>query len=319
MKRIAIITILVIILINFSNLFAAETKDILLTRLPKYMKLSFEYKINSFSPLLSDDSTKPTDILKPNGTDTFTIKNFSQKMKNPRDHFSLETKDPYVFFLDAPPYITATPKNRKDYLKTAIEITGNNATLWAFNCYILKKTWAEISLRTISKNFKDGCDWDIDPFLVNQFLHPYHGVIHYSIAKANRLNYFESTICAFLGSFMHEFLLESRGKYNNPPSTNDLIMNTLGGMTLGEVLFRTADLVVDESSTGFEKALRGSLALLINPAYGLRAFSGKAFKKGSPPEKHFYSLELPFGAYRSSPNKTNFIIAANLEYKNPSR
>lgn len=309
------ITILAIILINFSNLFAAVTKDIPLIRSPKYLKLSFEYKINSFSLPLSDDSKKPADILQPYGAYTFTIKDFSQKIKNPKEHFSLETKNPYVFSLDVLPYITATPKNKKHYLKTAIEITGNNVTVWAFNWYVLEKSWADISLRSIFKNFKDGLEWDIDPFIANQFMHPYHGAIHYSIAKANGLNYFESTICTLLGSFMHEFFLEARGKYNNPPSTNDLIMNTLGGATLGEVLFRTADLVVNESSTGFERALRGSLAFLINPACGFRAFSGKAFKKGNPLEKHYYSLELPFGAYISSTNKTSFIVAANLEYK----
>jgi len=315
MKRIAIITILAIILINSSSLFAAATNDILLIQSPKYKKLSFDYKINSFSLLLSGDSIKSTDIIAPDSDGTFIPDDYSQKLKDGIGQFSLGERDPYNFSLKINPEIILTPKNKKDYSKTAKEIMGINVTLWAFNWYIMKESWANISFRTISWNLKHGPTWDIDPFIANQLAHPYHGAIHYSVAKANGLNYLESTISAFLGSFMWEFFLESRGIHNNPPSTNDLMMNTLGGATLGEALFRIADLVVDESSVGFERVLRESLAFLINPAFGFRAFTGKVSKLRNSPEKHYYNLSLPFGAYRSSTNKPYFIIAANLEYK----
>jgi len=315
MKRIATITILAIILINSSNLFAAATNDILLIQSPKYKKLSFDYKINSFFLPVSEDLRKPLDIMQPDGDDSFTTDDYSQRVKDAISQFNLGTKNSGAFSFKINPEIILTPKNKKDYSKTAKEIAIINGTVWAFDWYILKKSWADISLQSVLWNFKHGPTWDIDDFLTNQFMHPYHGAIHYSVAKANGLNYLESTISAFLGSFMWEFFLESRGIHNNPPSTNDLMMNTLGGATLGEALFRIADLVVDESSVGFERVLRESLAFLINPAFGFRTFTGKVSKLRNSPEKPYYNLNLPFGAYRSSTNKPHFIIAANLEYK----
>ncbi len=314
MKRIFLTLILVIILINFSNLFGEETKDIFF-RLPKYQKLSFEYKIDSLSLPISPNVKISTNIIQPNADYIFTIESFSLRIKDPIAQFSLAIKDSYTFSPIITPDVVLLSKNKKNYSKTAIEISGSNIVLWAYNRYLLKKCWAYISLRTISWNFRHGPAWDVDELYTNHLMHPYNGAIHYSIARANRFNFLESTVCTFLGSFMWEFILESVGTYNNPPSTNDLITNTLGGMTLGEVLFRTADLVIDESSGGFERVLRESLAFLINPAYGFRVFSGEAFKKGNPPEKHFYSLKFPFGAYVTSTDKPGFLIGANLEYK----
>ena len=310
MKRITIITIFATILINSSNLFAAATNDILLIQSPKYKKLSFDYKIDSFFLPVSEDLIKSTDITAPNGDATFIVANYSQKLKDAISQFSLGTKDPFVFSLDIPSEIILTLKNKKDYSRAALELASLNLTIWIFNKYIMKESWANISLESISKNLKSGFAWDIDTFRTNQLGHPYHGAIHYSVARANGLNFFESTIYSTLGSYMWEVFLESIR-----PSKNDIIINTLGGITLGEALFKIADLVVDESSGGLERALRESFAFIINPAYGFRAFSGKAFKTGNPPEKHYYSLEFPFGVYRSSADKPTFVIEANLEYK----
>ncbi len=285
MKKTVITISLIISLISFSNLFATETKETL-TLSPKFLKLSFDYKINS------------------------------HPSKDSKIRFSLTAKSSNVFSLKMPSEIISIQRDKKSYSKTSLEIAGMNIALWAYDKYIQKESWANISLRSIIQNFKDGSTWDFDTLSTNHFDHPYHGAIHYSIARSNEFNFYESAIYSLLGSFMWEFILETRGTKNNPPSTNDLIMNTLGGATLGEALFRMADLVIDESSRGFERVLRESFAILINPAYGFRLISGEAFKKGNPPEKHYYSLKIPFGIYKHLfTNELNVLIAANLEYK----
>jgi hypothetical protein len=323
MKKIVTAIALVISLINFTNLFAAEAEETLILT-PKYLKLSFGHKINSLYLPFTDSLKNPKDRLEPNGGDTFSPENYPQLPKDAIAWFSLAAKDPNAFSLKMNPDIVINPEYKKNYSKTALEVTGVNVFVWAYARYIYKKSWAYISFKSMLDNIKFGLAWDFDPFQVNQLIHPYHGGLHYSIAKSNGFNFFESTLWAFLGSAMAEFLLETRGIHNNPPSRNDLMMNTLGGITLGEVLFRTADLVIDESSGGLERAFRETLAFLINPTFGFRMFTGEAFRRGNPPEKHYYSLKLPFGVYGSNNNKPNFMIAASLEYKdffkkNPSK
>ena len=323
MKEIAAAIALVISFINFSDLSAAETKEILFLS-PKYLKLSFDYKINFQSSSLSYGLIKPADILEPNSNDAFTEDYNLQRPKDPKCQFSLLANDPNAFSLKMHPDIIFNPEYKKNYSKTALEVTGVNVFVWAYSRYILKRSWAYISFKSMVDNLKFGLTWDFDPFQINQLVHPYHGGLHYSIAKSNGFNFFESTLWAALGSAMAEFFLETRGTHNNPPSRNDLMMNTLGGITLGEVLFKTANLVVDESSVGFERALRESLAFLINPTFVFRMFTGEAFRRGNPPEKHYYNLKLPFGVYGSNNSKPNFMIAASLEYKdffkkNPSK
>ena len=315
MKKTVIIIGLIISLISFSKLFATETKETL-TISPKLLRLSFDYKINSHPLSLCADLVKSTDILEPNGNGTFSLDIYSHQPKDSKIRFSQATKYPNAFSFEIPSEIISIWRKNKNYSKAALEIAGMNITLWAYDKYIMKESWANISPRSIIKNFKDGSTWDFDTLSTNHLDHPYHGAIHYSIARSNEFNFYESAIYSLLGSFMWEFILETRGTKNNPPSTNDLIMNTLGGATLGEALFRMADLVIDESSRGFERVLRESFAILINPAYGFRLFSGEAFKRGNSPEKHNYSLKLPFGVYKNSlTNKLNLLIAADLEYR----
>jgi len=246
----------------------------------------------------------------PNGDKFFTIENYSQRIKESIAQFSLDIGNPEIFSLKTQPKIMLTPENKKNYSRAAIEITTLNMTVWTFNKYIMKESWANISLESIWNNLKSGFDWDVDTFVTNQFGHPYHGAIHYSVARANNLSFLESTLYSTLSSITWEIFLESIR-----PSTNDVILNTLGGIALGEVLFRTADLLIDESSVGFERVLRESLAYLVNPGYAFRIFSGEAFKTGYPPESRFYSFKLPIGAYTSIIDNPIFLVAANLEYK----
>ena len=309
MKKTVITIALAISLITFANLFAAETKENLILT-SNYQKLSFDYKINSHSFSISDDMEKSTDILEPNGNGSLSPENYAQQQKDSVAQFSLAALDPTTFSLKIPSEIISIQRNKKSYSKAAFEITSLNVTVWFFNRFIDHQPWAYISLESMARNLRSGFVYDIDTYRTNQLGHPWHGAIHYSIGRANGLNFLESTICSTFGSYTWEVFLESIR-----PSSNDLVLNTLGGVTLGEVLFKIGDLLLDENSSGFERVIRKSLTFILNPAYGIKALSGKSLATINPQHKHYYDLSIPFGAYTSSNDKAHFLIAADLEYK----
>lgn len=258
----------------------------------------------------SDGGKKSVYMNQPQGGDPLSTEEFSYSLKEATAQFSLGAKDSPALPLEIAPEIIVSEKNKKDYLGAALETIGINVAVWAWDRYIGRRGFANISFKTVHKNFKDGYAWDTNSFLCNQLEHPYHGAMYHSVARSNGLSFFESSIYTFLGSLLWEYVMET-----NRPSTNDGIMTTFGGLPLGEVLFRISDLVIDESSRGFERVLRESLAFLTNPACGYRFITGEAFKTGNPREKHYYSLNFPVGAYSSFTGKANFMIAAHLEYK----
>ncbi len=315
MKRKTAYLIIGIILMNFAPLFAEEKNEDPPFRLSESQNLTLNSQIyNSAFFSLGDRKSDPY-LHQSNTNLTFALDKSFPERTNPIERFSIVPKKEFAFSQQKTSDIPSSSKNKKKYSKAALEITASNVLLWAFDHYVRDKSWAKISFQTVIENFKTGPAWDLDDIITNHFAHPYHGAIHFSMARANRLDFAESMGWAFLGSFMWEFFLESRGAFNNPPSLNDLITNTFGGAALGEVMFRIANLVIDESSVGIERAIRELCAFLIDPAFGLRAVYGDAFRRGNPPETYYYSLEFPVGVYSLPDNKTSFFLSANLEYK----
>lgn len=310
MKRIALITILVTTLINSSSLLGNEVKHSDLLPPSESQKLSSAYNTYSFSLAFFENEKSPVNTEQTGDDSKLSTDSLSLRTKEAIAQFSLAIKDRNTFPFEIFPHNILEQKYKRHYSKTILEITGINLAVWAFDKYLIKESWADISLQTISNNFKKGMEWDNDTFITNQLGHPYHGAMFHSIARANGFNFFESTIYTTLGNFIWEFFLES-----NYPSLNDTIMTTLGGMTLGEALYRMAGLVVDEDSLGLGRALRETLAFFINPVFGLKTLTGNTSQIVNPSEKHYYLLDLPIGAYRSSTDKTSFVIATNFEYR----
>jgi len=96
------------------------------------------------------------------------------------------------------------------------------------------QSFANVTFESMKDNLTHN-DWiweDGDRFLVNQFLHPYHGATYFASARGNGFNFFESLPFTPLGSLMWEVLLEPE------PSINDLITTTIGGISVGEMLHR---------------------------------------------------------------------------------
>lgn len=169
---------------------------------------------------------------------------------------------------------TATPKDadstdiayysKKKWFQAGATVFGVNMGVWAFDRYIQKGHFAYISINTMRENFRRGFIWDNDFMGTNMFLHPYHGSLYFNAGRANGLNYWESGALALGGSAMWELFMEC--EY---PSTNDIIATPVGGMALGEVLFRTSDLILDDRRTGSSRFGQELAAFLIAPTRGL--------------------------------------------------
>ncbi|NOR12845.1 MAG: DUF3943 domain-containing protein, partial [Candidatus Aminicenantes bacterium] len=124
------------------------------------------------------------------------------------------------------------------------EVVGINIMVWAFGQYVMDQesgAHSYINLDTMRDNLTYWFEWDPNHFSTNFFAHPYHGGLYFSAGRANGLDFWASSFCAFGGSFMWEVFME-----NHRPSINDLAMTTTGGMFMGEMLFRFSNLVLDD-------------------------------------------------------------------------
>jgi len=163
---------------------------------------------------------------------------------------------------------------KKDFLGAATQVFGVNMGVWAFNRYIANEDFARIGFNSIKTNFKKGLIWDNDLIGSNMFLHPYHGALYYNSARSRGYNFWESGAFTFAGSFMWEFFME-----NEYPSTNDIIVTPIGGLAMGEVLYRASDWALDDRTRGTERLKNELIGFIISPARGItRLINGDAWK-----------------------------------------
>jgi len=184
---------------------------------------------------------------------------------------------------------------KKNFWRAGAETVVFNIGLWAFDRYVQKGHFAYISWNSIKENFKHGFEWDNDHLSTNMFAHPYNGSIFYNAGRSNGYNFWQSELFAIGGSAMWEMFMEC--EY---PSTNDIIATPIGGAAIGEVLYRTSDLILDDRSSGGERFGREAAAFVVNPMRGLtRIITGEAWKRRSTSGRRFgvppISIELSLG------------------------
>lgn len=176
------------------------------------------------------------------------------------------------------------------------EVIGLNFGIGAYNAYISKSAFAKISFKTIATNLEIGAVWDHDHFITNFFAHPYHGNMYFNTARSNGYSFWESVPFSFGGSLMWELFME-----NEPPSTNDIISTTISGYFLGEVLYRSSSLIIDERLTGFPRVTTEVFAGLLNPMRALnRILTGKISRVTS---KQAFDKEPVFLEASIGPNR----------------
>lgn len=149
--------------------------------------------------------------------------------------------------------------------RAAAEVVGINLLVGSFNRYVANQDFAKINFKTIKRNFKIGPVWDTDKFSTNLVSHPYHGSSYYNAARSSGMNIWESIPFTLGGSLMWEFFMET-----GPPSINDMIATTFGGVALEEITYRISDLFIDDRTTGKERIGREIVAGVISP---IRAFN----------------------------------------------
>jgi hypothetical protein len=163
---------------------------------------------------------------------------------------------------------------KKSATKAIIETAGINAGIGAFNRFVTRKDYAYISYYTMKRNLQHAFVWDNDFFSNNLFGHPYHGGLYFNAARSNGMNFYESIPYTVAGSLMWEYLME-----NEPPSINDFIATSTGGIALGEITFRISSLLTDDRTSGLNRFGRELLAGIISPVRSLnRIISGDAWK-----------------------------------------
>lgn len=145
---------------------------------------------------------------------------------------------------------------------------------YSYNRWVRHVPWAQTTLASWGANLRSGWKWDTDHFLANQFAHPYQGSFYYSAARSNGYSFWRAAPFALAGSTMWEYFGE-----RFPPSLNDMVNTTLGGITLGEVTFRLADAVSTTRDGQRPGVLRRVAATVLNPE---RAFAGATGDAGTP-------------------------------------
>lgn len=79
---------------------------------------------------------------------------------------------------------------------------------------------------------------DTNPFHVNALRHPFIGVLDYQIARTNGLDAITSMLFGYATGVLWEFFIE----YREDPSINDMLENGVGGIAIGEPLYRIGQL-----------------------------------------------------------------------------
>jgi hypothetical protein len=173
----------------------------------------------------------------------------------------------------------------KHFLTAAGEVILLEVGPWTFNRYVTKEGFAYISFETIKNNFKTGFKYDRDDFNTNQSAHPYHGGLFFTAARSNGYDFWESGAFALGGSLLWECCME-----NTPPSINDLVNTTLGGMTRGEISFRLSRMIRDNTATGSERLWRELGATILDPMGTLtRLLHGDLTREAPNPDDRFPS------------------------------
>ncbi|QAT87706.1 hypothetical protein EJ065_6177 [Corallococcus coralloides] len=143
------------------------------------------------------------------------------------------------------------------------EITAINLFVWTWDRVLANKEWARVGPDSWKENLNTGFVWDADGFLTNQFAHPYHGSLYFTAARDNGVPYLATLPFTLFGSAQWELFAE-----NEPPSVNDLLNTSVGGMAMGEALYRLSSLVLDTEARGGERFVRELTAAAMSPVRG---------------------------------------------------
>lgn len=181
---------------------------------------------------------------------------------------------PTAFAGDKPtPVLHWGEGDNKSYLVPALDIAGFFLLLNQYDRHFLESDEYHSNFASFKENLTGGWVADSDSFDINQFMHPYAGSMYHGFARSAGQDYWTAAGYSVGGSLLWELAGET-----TPPSGNDLYTTSVGGIILGEPLFRMASLLL-ESSEGKPGFWRELAAAAISPATGINRFAyGKRFR-----------------------------------------
>lgn len=152
------------------------------------------------------------------------------------------------------------------------ELFLSNLVPWAYNEFPRGAAFSQVNPASWWHNLQEGMGWDDNHFSTNQFAHPYQGALYFNGARANGHSFWEAAPWAFAGSLMWECCGET-----HLMSANDFVNTGMGGMGLGEMLYRTSSLVLDNTATGWDRFWREFGGFALDPIRGFnRLVTGRA-------------------------------------------
>jgi hypothetical protein len=152
------------------------------------------------------------------------------------------------------------------------EMLAINLVASRVNEYKRAANFNQISPRSWWQNIKDGFDYDDNEFRTNQFIHPINGSMYYNSARANGHEFWVSSAYAIGGAFLWECCGET-----HPMSFNDMVSTSLGGIAIGEMMYRMSSKILDNTAQGKGRFWREAAAFLVDPMRGFnRQVSGHA-------------------------------------------
>lgn len=169
----------------------------------------------------------------------------------------------------------------KQFWRAAGFLMVSQLTPYLFNSAVRGEVWSDVGPDTWRNNIVYPWQWDDNTFQNNQFGHPYHGNMYFNSARTNGYDFWSSAIWPFAGSLMWEIFFEAWA-----PAPNDFVNTSVGGVTLGETLYRLSRLPLDNTATGGGRVWREVASGLLNPISGvnrlLRGETGRV--SANPPE-----------------------------------
>ncbi len=214
----------------------------------------------------------------------------------------------------------------------ALQIIIHGVLLNLADHYVMHYDWATVGFNSWNKTvfhsgfpWNDGWEWDNARFGNDFLLHPYTGASYFNAARSSGYNFWESSIFVFGGSYLWKLFGENGGP-EFKPAKNSLIATTLGGMVMGEGLYRLGSDVIDLRSTGLERVSRELLAFIISPGRSFsRLLTGKLFDHITEDVYQTEPLNITFspGYHRVNDGKAiekgsdSFNFDINLDYGNP--
>jgi Domain of unknown function (DUF3943) len=168
----------------------------------------------------------------------------------------------------------------KHFWRGSGEVISTLLIPWAFNKWVRDVDFADITWESMWTNITGPWVWDDNDFQTNQIAHPIHGSLYFNSFRTNGYNFWASSAATAAGSWLWENLMETY-----PPSPNDMITTTLGGIALGEMLFRLSNLTLDNTATGSERVFREIGGFLLSPWNGMnRILDGRTGRVVANPE-----------------------------------